>query len=120
MKKTLFIFSIIIGMISCNSSGSTESKGAAAKKEEPEATKGLDLVEKSDCLTCHKVAEKLIGPAYSDVAAKYPHNDETIQMLADKIRKGGSGNWGAIAMLPHPNLSEADAQLMAKYVLSLK
>ena len=82
--------------------------------------KGLALVAQSDCLTCHKINEKLTGPAYQEIADKYEINDANITMLAGKVIKGGSGNWGTIPMTPHDGLSEDDAKAMVKYVLSLK
>ncbi|MBC7651461.1 MAG: c-type cytochrome [Deinococcales bacterium] len=87
----------------------------------PNYKKGLELIGKSDCLTCHKINEKATGPAYSDVAAKYaPAADTTIQRLAGKIIKGGAGAWGAIPMTPHPQVPQADAEQMVKYILLLK
>ena len=86
----------------------------------PDYQKGLELVAKSDCLTCHKINDKLTGPAYKDVAAKYAATDDNFTMLAGKIFKGGSGNWGAIPMTPHPALSQDDAKQMVKYILLLK
>ncbi len=100
---------------------------AAAPKAKPAAAddsadikKGQALIAKSDCLACHKLQEKLLGPSYKDVANKYPNNSATIAQLADKIKKGGSGVWGAIPMSPHPTLSDDDAKAMVKYILSLK
>ena len=86
----------------------------------PDYQKGLELIGKSDCLTCHKVREKLIGPAYADVAAKYENTEANIKMLAGKIIKGGKGVWGEVPMTPHPQISEADAEQMVKYILLLK
>lgn len=86
----------------------------------PDYQKGLELVAKSDCLTCHKVSEKVTGPAYKDVAAKYENTDANVTMLANKVIKGGSGVWGAIPMTPHPMLKEEDAKQMVKYILLLK
>jgi cytochrome c len=85
-----------------------------------DAEKGLSLVGASDCLTCHKIAEQHTGPSYNQIALKYENNDANQKMIAQKIVKGGSGVWGSIPMLPHPQISEADALLMAKYVLSLR
>lgn len=82
--------------------------------------KGMTLLANSDCLTCHKINEKVIGPAYKEVAKKYASSPANIKMLAGKIIKGGSGNWGAIPMTAHASLSQADAELMVKYILSLK
>lgn len=90
---------------------------ATATAAAPEA-EGKALVEGSDCLSCHKVDAKLIGPSYQDVAAKY--TDADLDRLAQKIIDGGKGVWGDIAMTPHAGLSKEDAQKMVKYVLSLK
>lgn len=82
--------------------------------------KGEALISKSDCLACHKVDGKILGPSYKDVAAKYANNAATINQLADKIKKGGSGVWGAVPMSPHPALSDDDAKAMVRYIMSLK
>ncbi|MBO2011255.1 c-type cytochrome [Hymenobacter negativus] len=81
---------------------------------------GAKLIAGSDCLSCHKDNEKVVGPSYTAVAEKYPDTEANIAMLAGKIIKGGAGNWGAVPMTPHPGLSEADAREMTKYILSLK
>lgn len=79
---------------------------------------GLKLIEGTDCLTCHKIDSKLIGPSYQEVAAKY--TDADLDMLSQKIIDGGKGNWGEIPMTPHTGLSKENAQKMVKYILSLK
>ncbi|MEJ8756994.1 c-type cytochrome [Pontibacter sp. H259] len=81
---------------------------------------GASLISKSDCLTCHKDDQKVVGPAYTEVAAKYEFNDKNVDYLAGKIIKGGAGVWGQIPMPPHATLSEKDAKEMARYVLSLR
>lgn len=86
----------------------------------PDYQKGLSLIAANDCLTCHKVDEKVTGPAYRDVANKYDNTDDNIKMLAGKVIKGGSGNWGTVPMTPHPAIAEADAEQMVKYVLLLR
>lgn len=83
------------------------------------ASKGEQLMAQSDCKTCHKEEMKVVGPALKDIAGKYPNTPENIDKLADKVIKGGSGNWGEVAMLPHPNVSKDDAKEMVKYILSL-
>ncbi len=92
----------------------TASTTAAAKPED----EGKALVEGADCLSCHKVDSKLVGPAYQDVAAKYTEAD--IDHLAQKVIDGGKGVWGDIPMTPHAGLSKENAQKMVKYILSLK
>lgn len=92
----------------------------AAADDSADIKKGETLISKSDCLACHKVDAKLLGPSYKDVANKYPNNAATVSQLVSKIKKGGSGVWGAIPMSPHPALSDDDAKAMVKYILSLK
>ncbi len=89
----------------------------------PDYQKGLELIGKSDCLTCHKPTEKLIGPAYQEVANKYENTPENVTMLAKEVIAGvesGKGKWGQLPMTAHPALSQADAEQMVKYVLLLK
>lgn len=81
---------------------------------------GQKLIASSDCKTCHRIDSKLIGPAFQDVAEKYPASEVNISMLTRKVITGGSGHWGDVAMTPHPSLSASDAEEMVKYVLSLK
>ncbi|UOE46753.1 c-type cytochrome [Mucilaginibacter sp. SMC90] len=93
----------------------TESAGGSAG-----SSTGEKLMATLDCSTCHKVDTKVIGPAFEEVAKKYDASDANIEMLAKKIISGGSGNWGNIAMTPHPSLPESDAKEIVKYILSLK
>ena len=126
MKKTIVLFSFIAFIASCSNNSNTSGKSSdstsatASKPEDPEVEKGLNLIAKSDCLTCHQVEVKTTGPAYMDVAAKYPNNEAVIDSLSEKIIKGGSGNWGTVPMIAHPSVSKDDAKAMVKYVLSLK
>lgn len=79
-----------------------------------------DLFKKSNCLACHAIEQKRLGPSMKEVAAKYPNDSATAAMLAGKIRNGGVGAWGQMPMPPQPQVSEADAKALAAYVLSLK
>lgn len=133
MKKLLIIlsFSSFGLFVSCGG-GNDKNPETEARQEEaeeqaeettaenPDYEKGLELVGKSDCFTCHKVNEPSTGPAYQAVAAKYPNNPAVIDSLSEKVIKGGAGNWGVVPMTPHPQLSKEDAVAMVKYVLSLK
>jgi cytochrome c len=92
---------------------------AAKKPSAADIEAGKGLLAKSDCLACHKVDTKIVGPAYNDVAKKYPASEANYDMLAKKIIAGGSGNWGSTPMSPHPTLSAADAKKMVQYILSL-
>ena len=133
MKKSFIIFGLALAISACgnnkqsNGSGTdttiTTTTTTSSSQNTSVAVKdtlGAALIQKNDCLTCHKLDQKIIGPAYTDVANKYTASPAVIYTLANKIIKGGSGNWGNIAMSPHPNLSITDAQEMVKYILSLK
>ena len=123
MKKILLPLIASSLLMSCGSSGSKENSETNTNdiSKNPDYQKGLALVSKADCFTCHKIDEQLTGPPYREVANKYANMPDTIiTYLAHKIMKGGSGNWGAIFMLPHPSISEEDAKAMVKYILLLK
>lgn len=124
MKKLIIAFLISGTIAAC---GGEEKKPAEDKKEEKKADaltvenqKGLELIGASDCTTCHRINEKNIGPAYTDVAAKYEPTQANIDTLVSKIINGGQGVWGPVAMTPHPSLSKEDATEMVKYILSLR
>jgi cytochrome c len=80
---------------------------------------GKDLIEKSDCKSCHLVDQKSAGPAYKDIAAKYKGQPGSPDQLAAKIIKGGSGVWGNTEMAAHPQISVDDARKMVDYILTL-
>ena len=77
------------------------------------------LANKSGCLACHAVDKKIVGPSYKQVAEKYRGDKGAEAKLVDKVKKGGSGVWGPIPMPPN-NVSDADAQALVKWILSLK
>lgn len=85
-----------------------------------EKNRGEVLIAYSDCQTCHKIEERSKGPAFKDIAKRYPVQDGYIETLARRIIIGGSGAWGYSVMSPHPELSDEDAKTMVKYILSLK
>jgi cytochrome c len=133
MKQVLFMMTTAFALMACGGGSGTATKTETAAtatapaastgnslSDNPDYKKGLALVAGSDCLTCHKVSEKVIGPAYKDVAAKYENTDANIKMLAAKVIKGGGGNWGPVPMTPHPQLKQEDVEQMIKYILLLK
>lgn len=140
MKKILWIVALGAVCYACgNNSGekpsettsstttaseeTSEEASTSSASSNPDYQKGLKLIAGSDCLTCHKVDEKLIGPSYREVANKYVATDETITNLAHKIIKGVEGSegiWGSVPMTPHEDLPEEDAKAMVKYILLLK
>lgn len=77
------------------------------------------LAKKKNCLACHAIDKKVVGPAYKDVAAKYA-GQNVVAKLTTKVMKGGSGSWGAIPMPANPQVSQAEAETLVKWVLSLK
>lgn len=96
------------------------TKPTASKTAVNEILQGKGLISKSDCLTCHKLDVKLVGPAYKDVAKKYAPTAANYTLLVNKVIKGGSGVWGQVPMVPHPTLAAADVKKMVKYILSIK
>ena len=129
MKKLFLAAAIAITICSCGNKKELEvsSQDNMTAKEmmteetiviAPEFQKGANLIAANDCLSCHKVNEKIVGPSYLDVAEKYTVAD--IDMLAATIINGGQGHWGEIPMTPHADLKADDAKEMVKYILSLK
>lgn len=80
---------------------------------------GYRLISRSDCKTCHNKEVRTIGPAYVDIAERYTTNDENVEMLANKVIKGGAGIWGLQVMSPHPDLPITDARSMVQWILDL-
>ena len=137
MSKKFLALSMIVA-VCCSCGNNTDSKTKTAVdstiasdnstkpssgdlSKNPDYQKGIALVAGADCLTCHKIDETSTGPAYRDVANKYgPGDDATITTLANKIIKGGSGNWGSVPMTAHDALSQEDAKAMVKYIMLLK
>lgn len=78
-----------------------------------------ELAKKKNCMACHAVDKKLIGPAYKDVAAKYKGDSAAAAKLATKVKKGGSGVWGPIPMPPNPAVPDADIKKLVDWVLKL-
>ena len=130
--KIINLFFLPLFFIACN--GGTGKTNAS---DSPNATKDLintggkevsssgnisasKLIASNDCLTCHKIDGKSIGPSYRQIANKYEMNQGNIENLADRIITGGKGLWGQNAMTPHPKLAEPQAEEMVKYILSLR
>ncbi|MBO9643706.1 MAG: c-type cytochrome [Pseudacidovorax sp.] len=86
----------------------------------PAARADLALASSKNCMACHTVDRKVIGPAFKDVAARYKDQKGAADMLAAKILKGGAGAWGPVPMPANTQVSEADAKKLAAWVLTLK
>ena len=78
------------------------------------------LAAKKNCMACHQVDKKVVGPSYKDVAAKYAGDKDAVNKLAVKIVKGGSGVWGPVPMPANTQVSEAEAKQLAAWVLAQK
>lgn len=127
MKKVIIIFSLVLTITSCGNNSDTKEKSSAdttaAKQEtkDPEAAKGLTLINQSDCFGCHKLTESSIGPAYAAIAAKYKTiTPQNMDSMVTQINNGGSGRWGTVPMTPHPQISRQDAESMVHYIMSIK
>ena len=136
MKRTIILTGFIIAMLSVNytfaqttvvkkSTKTTIKKtvvtpAPAKKPSAVDIEEGKQLLSKNDCLTCHKLDTKVVGPAYIDVAKKYPASEGNYELLTKKVIAGGSGVWGQVAMQPHPAVAPADVKKMVEYILSLK
>lgn len=80
----------------------------------------MDLIMKKNCMACHQVDKRKYGPNFKEVAAKYADRKGAVELLAKKIRKGGTGVWGQDVMPPQPQVSAKEARDIATFVLSLK
>jgi len=100
MKR--IVFAVVVGLVSCS------------------AMANLDLAKQKNCMSCHSVDAKLVGPAYKDVAKRYAGQKDAEDKLVQKVMKGGSGVWGPMAMPPNTQVSEAEARTLVKWILSLK
>lgn len=104
MKRSLMLFVAVAAV----ASSSAFAQDAAA------------LAKAKNCLACHSVQSKLVGPAYKDVAAKYAGQKDAESKLVAKVMKGGSGVWGPVPMPANPQVTEAEAHTLVKWVLSQK
>jgi cytochrome c len=80
----------------------------------------LALANAKNCMACHAIDKKLVGPAYKEVATKYAGQKDAVDKLATKIMKGGSGVWGPVPMPANTQVNEAEAKKLAAWVMSVK
>lgn len=121
-------YTAVDGALVLNNKGKTTFSVNFSKKPEPVKTPEqklgrsemvAGLFAKSDCNTCHNQDVKTVGPAYKAIAERYENNDKNKNTLVAKVIAGGAGNWGQIAMSPHPDLKKEDAETMVSYILDL-
>jgi len=80
-----------------------------------------ELAKKYACMACHNVKGiKTVGPTYADVAKKYAGQKDAVAKLSEKVKRGSTGVWGQVPMPPNPTVSDADAQALIKWILSIK
>jgi cytochrome c len=77
-----------------------------------------ELAKKSNCLACHQIDKKSVGPAYKDIAKKYKGQDVAAK-LAEKVKKGGQGVWGPVPMPPNAAVSDADIKTLVDWILKM-
>ncbi|RSZ57689.1 c-type cytochrome [Massilia atriviolacea] len=102
MKRSLMLFTVLSALASSS------------------AMANADLAKAKNCMACHAVANKLVGPAYKDVAAKYAGQKDAENKLVTKVLKGGAGAWGAVPMPANPQVSEAEARTLVKWIMVQK
>jgi len=76
------------------------------------------MARANNCLACHSVDRKMVGPSFREISARYAGNAQAVDLMVTKIQRGGSGNWGAVPMPPNPRVSAADARTLAVWSLS--
>jgi len=106
MNKILIAIAALVGIFA----GSTVHAADAAKAKQ--------LAQKYNCLACHAVDKKLVGPAYMEVAKKYKGDAGAEAKLVAKVKSGGGGVWGSIPMPPN-NVPESDIKVIVEWILSL-
>jgi cytochrome c551/c552 len=112
-------FALVLGaaasLTACDRAGPSDSGKAVA---DPMAT----LARQHACLNCHAYNRKLVGPSFADIAGRYgasaQNQPEVVALLAQRIREGGSGSWGVVAMPASPSLSAPQAEALARWVLT--
>ena len=77
-----------------------------------------ELVKANGCYSCHSAAEKIVGPAFKDIAAKYKDDKDAAASLAHSIQYGSKGKWGRVPMPPHHTLSSGDLKALAGWVMA--
>lgn len=85
----------------------------------PVATADEALAKKNNCLACHQIDKKSIGPSYKDIAKKYKGQADAVAKLSEKVKKGGKGVWGPIPMPPNASVPDADINKLVQWVLGL-
>ncbi|WP_152552654.1 c-type cytochrome [Pandoraea sp. E26] len=83
-----------------------------------DAAKATSIASKNMCFSCHAADHKIVGPAYREVAEKYKGDSGAMAKLMKKVKQGGSGVWGPMAMPPNPGISDADLKVVLTWILA--
>jgi cytochrome c len=120
MRKIIAALAFGLLVFSCEKKDSSSASVSDSQKTAKNTRKlsGEELIAGSDCMSCHQLDERMIGPSYHEIAARYTGKDA--EMLASKIIEGGKGNWGDVPMQAHPQISKEKAKFMVQYILSQK
>jgi cytochrome c len=109
MKALVLTAAAASSLMLAGQAGAADAKAAEA------------LAQKSGCLACHSVSNKVVGPAYKDIAAKYKGDKNAEAKLIEKVKKGGSGVWGPIPMPPNsPHVKDEDIKTIVQWILTVK
>lgn len=95
------------------------SNSEKAERTSARFIRGKNLIENSDCGSCHAMDKKSIGPSWMEVSERYQSDDAIVKMLSNKIIQGGNGNWGTTMMAAHPQHTLEEAKQMTEYILSI-
>ena len=97
--------------------GTAPTQGAEKKAAAPAPMPVAELARRKACLSCHGVDKRIVGPSFKEVAGRYREQAGVETRLVEKVRRGSSGSWGPISMPPNPDLSEADAAALVRWIL---
>ena len=97
--------------------GAKAAVATAAPATAAKAPEGADLVKSAGCTACHGVTNKVVGPAFRDIGAKYAQDANAVATLVGKVKQGGVGAWGQIPMPPQPQVKDADAQVIVRWIV---
>ncbi len=123
MRRNIFWVACVCGVLcvglvsSLWAAPSVRHKGEFLRERDIQ-TAGYNLAMARNCLSCHAVDKRLVGPAYKDMAAKYKNDKTALEALAAKIQKGSAGVWGPIPMPANPQVTPDEAKKLAVWVLS--
>ena len=104
-----------------DTNGTAPAPSASAPPPAEAPASGVEgMLAKYACTACHAVDTKVTGPSFAEVAAKYRGQKDVPQMLAEKVRNGGSGAWGPVSMPPNPGLPDKDLHAIVEWILALR